>query len=398
MATFNPPLPSLAPNYANIQSALEQRAQIESKRPTGYSMANAVLDPIAKQTEKFEEMTFQKDLADYKARLENELKRKEQDREFVNKGGIEVTAQNIADLETAFQVPSGTIPSRLVGMRFPNAEAATNYFAKPLHDKKLQDQLEKTAEEFDTIDSKKAELIRTLKEAVNQKDPNDIIKALREIIDPENKSKKQFVGQAGNKGVIFNPDSGTFETEELPGEVAPRNKRILPADTVEKLSDFKTIKGQLNILQEKVNKNFIGPAASRISEKAQLLDAVATEDQAIFSSTINSIRNQMIYLRSGKQINEKEYERLIKELPDEHKSVTDFKAKLKTFNRVFADTMSNRLNSFEKAGYIVPEDLKEITVIPKETKIVDISTKDAYDKLPSGSLYLWEGKGPHTKP
>lgn len=152
---------------------------------------------------------------------------------------------------------------------------------------------------------------------------------------------------------------GQVKPINAPGQLNPL-KKTLPADQSAQLGDFDTLSSQLEAVKESVkgHPEFTGPVESRLGNLAQTVDIPsvglgASPQRADFLSNINSIRNQLIYLRSGKQINEKEYERLLAELPNEKRSDVDFGAKLANFEKVFNEIKQNRRNSLA-TGYNVP--------------------------------------------
>lgn len=151
--------------------------------------------------------------------------------------------------------------------------------------------------------------------------------------------------QVGDKvmGVTY---GGAVKEINAPGQLNPL-KKSLPADQSQQLADFDTLSEQLQRVKETKKPEYTGPLDARTGELAQTVDLPsiglgASPDRSDFYSNVNSIRNQLLYLRSGKQINEKEYERLLSELPNEKRSDVDFNAKLANFEKVFNEIKGNR--------------------------------------------------------
>lgn len=150
---------------------------------------------------------------------------------------------------------------------------------------------------------------------------------------------------------------GKVQPINAPGTLNPLNKS-LPADISQQLGDFDTLSGQLQTVKDTYKPEFVGPVQARTGELAQTVDLPsvglgADPLRSDFYSNINSIRNQLLYLRSGKQINEKEYERLLAELPNEKRSDIDFAAKLKNFENVFNHIKANRRSALA-TNYHIP--------------------------------------------
>lgn len=148
------------------------------------------------------------------------------------------------------------------------------------------------------------------------------------------------------------------ETGQVTGTTpltGPREKQVND-QTATQIGDFSTIAKQIDKVRTTYKPEYVGPVQGRTGELAQTVDLPsiglgANKERADFLSNVNSIRNQLIYLRSGKQINENEYDRLIKELPDETRSNIDFQAKLDNFQNVFNEIAANRNKAFKEGGF-----------------------------------------------
>lgn len=131
--------------------------------------------------------------------------------------------------------------------------------------------------------------------------------------------------------------------------------RLLPADAVEKLAGYDDLKYQSDLLKKIYDPKYVGLQKPLIGRSKQYIQNQSTPEGATFYQTLQSIKDQLLYLRSGKQINETEYKRLTGELPDEYKSDTDFRTRVKNFDNLFDVIVNNRLDTFGKAGYNVSQ-------------------------------------------
>lgn len=98
-------------------------------------------------------------------------------------------------------------------------------------------------------------------------------------------------------------------------------------------------------LSELTNYKGIGPVASIVGKAGQYSPVKELEtdaDTVELYQQINDVMNQMIYLRSGKQINEEEFKRLKDAFPSPSLNITAFKRRLSTFENVFSEVMSAR--------------------------------------------------------
>jgi len=170
---------------------------------------------------------------------------------------------------------------------------------------------------------------------------------------PGKKGPDTIKGPNGEVLQVHRDEDGNITgTTPLTG---PREKQVND-QTVIQSGDFNTLATQIDKVRKSVKPEYVGPVQGRTGELAQTVDLPsiglgANKERSDFLSNVNSIRNQLIYLRSGKQINESEYERLIKELPDETRSYVDFQAKLDNFQNVFNEIAQNRRKAFEEGGY-----------------------------------------------
>lgn len=178
------------------------------------------------------------------------------------------------------------------------------------------------------------------------------IEAAKPNKDNERPDNIKQLFQVGDKvmGVTY---GGQVKEIQAPGQLNPL-KKTLPADIAVQLGDFDTLSTQLERVKNTNKKDFTGFIQGPLGKLSQKTGVGASPERGDFLSNINSIRNQLIYLRSGKQINEKEYERLLAELPNENASDVDFNAKLKTFETVFNEIKENRRKSLE-TGFDVPK-------------------------------------------
>jgi len=216
----------------------------------------------------------------------------------------------------------------------------------------------KIANEIGYIPKESAESILKANLAA-QSDEAKLARArMRQEQDSQAPDRIKQIFEVGGKPMAVTYGNKVVEVP-VPGgaQLNPLHK-TLPADQAQQLADFDTLSSQLELVKSSKKPEFTGPVQSRVGDLAQTVDLPsiglgASPQRADFTSNINSIRNQLIYLRSGKQINEKEYDRLLSELPNEKRSDVDFDAKLANFEKVFNEIKTNRRNALS-TGYNVP--------------------------------------------
>lgn len=193
---------------------------------------------------------------------------------------------------------------------------------------------------------------------------------------PERASFYQDVGESSQAGMrtVFNSRTGKYESQSV-APVLSKTRPNLPAETATQIGDFNTLASQLQTVKDTYNSSFVGPINSRTGEVKQLTGLGASPERATFYANVNSIRNQLLYLKSGKQINETEYERLIKELPNERLSSADFKAKLSNFETVFTKLYTNRLKALSQSHFGAVPSVENNQSAPSESPKVDAPTR-----------------------
>ena len=103
-------------------------------------------------------------------------------------------------------------------------------------------------------------------------------------------------------------------------------------------------------LHKKSKGNWTGPIQGRYGGFKENWVGLPTE-QADFYASVQNVNNMLIYLRSGKQINETEYKRLVKEMPGATLPDSVFKARLGRFERELNTIIETRQGEYRKAGY-----------------------------------------------
>ena len=221
-------------------------------------------------------------------------------------------------------------------------------------------------------------------------DPNSGLVIPEGAVPPQDAPKAPLGGSSGTRPIKmiagFDPDtmrpvyrdsragelrySDDDSTYTNPKQLVPLAGRMLPEGASQKLGDFETLQFQLSNVVKNYSPEYVG-MLDRVGSAVKLkTGAGATEQLSNFMSNLNGVRNTLLYMRSGAQINESEFNRLVKELPDEKTSDTDFEARLKNFSSVLSEIVSNRVASYGKSGFVTPnkpqegfDDLKKLGLV-----------------------------------
>lgn len=220
-------------------------------------------------------------------------------------------------------------------------------------------------------------------EKVSNKELDDALNVLQSRMPGGAGQRNPYFSPKGitpeGEQVIFNHRTGEYTTTSGAPAVLPQIK-TLPAAESEQSGSLDTISTQLETIKSSFKPEFTGAVEGRLGKVAQVVDVPqlglgASPERAQFLANVSSIRDQLLRARSGAQINEQEYKRLVQELPDENKSDVDFMAKLANFERVFNEIKANRQAAFQTSGYRVPTSRNDVTP-PTQVPTPGLSARD----------------------
>lgn len=132
---------------------------------------------------------------------------------------------------------------------------------------------------------------------------------------------------------------GNVRTGKM-GEPTGFNKPM-PNEMITQNQQIGTLKETLNRVKTLYKKDYVGPVAGRVAGLEESTVGLSTE-QAIFNADNAQIQNTLVYLMSGKQINEQEYARLKKQLPDKNLPPSVYEARMDTFEKTLDSIIKER--------------------------------------------------------
>jgi hypothetical protein len=97
--------------------------------------------------------------------------------------------------------------------------------------------------------------------------------------------------------------------------------------------------------------DWVGPIAGRTGELRERYTGGASTDQVTFYSYVRDMKDALLRARSGAQINEQEYKRLVGFLPDEKINSKSFEARLQRFEDELNNILSTKQKVFGAGGY-----------------------------------------------
>lgn len=139
------------------------------------------------------------------------------------------------------------------------------------------------------------------------------------------------------------------EVQETP--LLPIVAPSVPGAEVAKIGDLLNLKEKLKTIDKNYDPQFVGMIESRVQNIKQMTGVGASEKAAYFRQVTQDIKDSLLRARSGAQINEQEYRRLLPLVPNEGMSEVDFLAKRKRFEEVLDEMIQSKQKAFGAAGY-----------------------------------------------
>lgn len=183
-------------------------------------------------------------------------------------------------------------------------------------------------------------------------------KASQWLATPEGRSEylkwKRDVGETRPVNISFIPtDQGIVGLNPRNPQASPISTgfgKPTPSEQMSRLSDLETLKYNVETALKNYDKSYVGPVAGRVgSVKEQVVDL--PEKQVQFYAAVRDAQDSLLRARSGAQINEQEYKRLVAFLPDINLPSGNFEARMSRFYSELNTTISNRKRQLSQGGY-----------------------------------------------
>jgi hypothetical protein len=172
----------------------------------------------------------------------------------------------------------------------------------------------------------------------------------------------QVVYLQTDKGFVPMPARGAGVGSIPIGQPVEGLGKPVPSDQMTKMADLDTLQKQIGDTEKLFKPEYVGPVAGRYgSMKEKLVDI--PEDQVQFYATVRDMKDSLLRARSGAQINEQEYKRLVSFLPDENLPSGNFVARTKRFKNLVNQVLSSKKSEISAGGYGSPQ--QPITQVPQ---------------------------------
>ena len=190
-----------------------------------------------------------------------------------------------------------------------------------------------------------------------------------------------FVPTRGNvqlKTPANTANTGTVAPAVSGKDMQPFVKPALPTSEIVDTADFKTLLDLSKQVKDTYSPEYSGTIQGRLSKVKENWTGGLPDKQLKFNQALESIKNRLIYLRSGKQINEQEFKRMMQELPDVKLPDNTSKIRLDNFYQMEEDLYNNRMKALGVAGY------RKVDNIQRDLSTSQPQTADDFMKLLEG--------------
>ncbi len=134
----------------------------------------------------------------------------------------------------------------------------------------------------------------------------------------------------------------------------------IPAEETAKMGGLQALLNDVSTARELYKPGWVGPISGRVGAVQEKYTGGAGTNQVKFYAYIRDMKDALLRARSGAQINEQEYKRLVNFLPDENLPPKTFKARLDRFEAELNNVLSSKKKAFSEGGYGKRETKPEI--------------------------------------
>lgn len=159
------------------------------------------------------------------------------------------------------------------------------------------------------------------------------------------------------------PGAQPLPTAKVDGGVFEKPARVSETE-LGKQADAEGVRLAVKEIEDNYDDSFVGPVAGRLNTLKQTFDKTATDKRGKFITGLSSYRNAAIKAITGAQMSEPEAKRIMKQLPNEKMSKTDFKAKLRISSKLLEQGLEKRRKQLQKGGFTGVPSTKKATELP----------------------------------
>lgn len=148
--------------------------------------------------------------------------------------------------------------------------------------------------------------------------------------------------------------SGWKKVEKAGGGVTINMPKAAPSGERESLNKLFEFDSQLERIEKSYDPKYVGRVQGVVGAVKELTGVKADKKESEFRQVTRDISDTLLRLRSGAQINEQEYQRMLKLVPTANLPEQVFEARLKSLRTAIKDSISIRRGTMEDSGFVAP--------------------------------------------
>jgi hypothetical protein len=180
----------------------------------------------------------------------------------------------------------------------------------------------------------------------------------QEVVADQRGGQKYTVTRDENGQEIYTPYNGPIY----------EGLKTAPESAIDQQTGLEVVDSALAELDKSYDPSYVGPLQGRVGNLAQSFDPTSSEKRANFMASLDMYRNAMIKAITGAQLSEPEAERIMRQMPNEKMSETDFQAKKILSRKMLNTSIERKKANLKKAGYVLDREGKAVPEKPFQPK------------------------------
>jgi len=162
-----------------------------------------------------------------------------------------------------------------------------------------------------------------------------------------NAMQTTFVDPETGNPLIFDRLTNSYKVSKVQGNGGIALRPVNPSGTErEKTAALEALSSQIDRIEASYKPEYVGLISGQVGRITQLTDP----EEAGFRQLISDVKDSLLRSRSGASINEQEYQRLSRLVPDYTDSEAQFKGKMKSFKTSMNNIQEGRKEAQRKGG------------------------------------------------
>lgn len=161
-----------------------------------------------------------------------------------------------------------------------------------------------------------------------------------------------FIDDPGNAEVVKNSDVNVVTNSKGQLQLEVKPKGAPAATAIKELTDIEGLLNSVGTIEALFDPSFVGivQGSPTLAAVAEATGVGTSTKEVQFRRVVADLSDRLLRARSGAQINEQEFKRLQKILPQAHLSEVAFKARLSDFKREITEVLATKQKAIRQVG------------------------------------------------